>query len=53
MRTFYGTGLLALYASLVWFNFALLPTVSLFLVGAFILTRVEIAPSRTVVTALS
>lgn len=39
--TFYGTGLLALYGSTVWLHLAVLPTIALFLVGAFFFTLVE------------
>lgn len=41
LTIFYGTGLLALYASLSYFNLRVLPTISLFVVGAFFFTLVE------------
>jgi 4-hydroxysphinganine ceramide fatty acyl 2-hydroxylase len=41
LTIFYGTGVLALYFSLTWFNQQLLSALSLFIVGAFFFTLVE------------
>lgn len=41
LTIFYGTGIVALYAALVWYNQGVLASVSLFVVGAFFFTLVE------------
>ncbi|MCW5898487.1 MAG: sterol desaturase family protein [Flavobacteriales bacterium] len=46
LTIFYGTGLLALYASLVWFHMGVVASVALFLVGAFSFTLVEYVVHR-------
>ena len=41
LTIFYGTGVAAMYASLTYFNLSVLPSISLFLVGAIFFTLVE------------
>lgn len=41
LTIFYGTGVVALYVSLFWMHLALVPVISLFLVGTFFFTLVE------------
>ncbi len=41
LTMFYGTGILALYASIAWLNMPLLTVIPLFIVGTFFFTLVE------------